>query len=260
MTTETKYELKVDVRPTRIQSAIVFAPFDEGMKLLENEGYDIISLQENARLRMQQGKDAFISQNGNWVKEGVIYIPKKGNKLVRESPILYNSINATQAHREGKDFYPSKGYIDQVLSDSIDFPTKNSEIPTNRFGENELTAWAFGDFAQAYGNFLKDSGIQSMPTWSVDQNYVNQQDKPFARQLWFDWLDGRSGLIGDNWYLHCDFRVRGVLQAAEGSAAASQISTSPSQIESYTPARISEALRELKIEGLEDQILSQLDK
>jgi hypothetical protein len=210
---EKGYQMVDDIKPTAVLSRAYSAPFDEGKKLLESEGYHIISLEENAGFRMQEGKEAFVSRNGNWVKEGVLYIPNKGNKLVRNSPILYSAVEAVQAHREGKEFYPSKEAIEKALEDSINFSITNTEIPTNRFGENELTVWAFGlgdsKKAQAYGDFLKESGISKMPAWSIDKNYVNEQSNPFARQLWFDWLGGRSGLVGGG-DLRCGSRVRGV--------------------------------------------------
>ena len=54
--------MKIDVKGN-LESAYEEAPFDEAKKELESQGYRIISLEENARLRMQEGKNAFISQN-----------------------------------------------------------------------------------------------------------------------------------------------------------------------------------------------------
>lgn len=203
-------EITVDIRPIGIKSAIAYGPFDEALEFLTKNGYKLISLPQNALLRIRHGKDAYISQNGNWVKEEVLYIPKEKNKLVRVSSILESAKKATQAHRNGEEFYPTRKQIERSLTDSVDFPEETIEIPTNAFGSRALTVYAFGGEIEArtYGRFLRESGIKKMPFYAVNKNYVNKQSQPFARQLWFrllgDWsgLDGRDGLL--------DARVRGV--------------------------------------------------
>lgn len=224
MTTAQKIDLNVDVKPSLIYSAVAVGPFDLAKKALESESYDVISLPINAELRIKQGKEAYISQNGNWVREGVIYVPGKGNKLVRNSPILYSAQEATQAHRQGMEFYTTNEAVKKALEDFVDFPLNNKDIPTNRFNTDSLTVWAFGagdaKKAQAYGDFLKDSGINSMSVYAVDKNYVNEQNSPFVRQLWFSRLVGRSGLYGNYRFLRNGDRVRGVRSAdAEGVAS-----------------------------------------
>ncbi|MEK6819029.1 MAG: hypothetical protein AABY10_03790, partial [Nanoarchaeota archaeon] len=80
-------ELIIDVRSTVTESAKVIAPFDQGLYALIENGFGIISLVQNAKLRVQQGKGSDISKNGNLVREGVIYTPNGTPKLVRNSPI-----------------------------------------------------------------------------------------------------------------------------------------------------------------------------
>ena len=201
----TKYDLIVDVRPTVITSAYVVAPFDKAKAKLERSGYHVISLEENARLRMQEGRDSDVSKNGNWVREGVLYVPNEGKFLTRNSPIMDNPVKATNAHRKGKDFYLTDNQVEEALSDSVALSLKS--IPTDRFGEDEITSYAFGEIAKQYGGFLKEAGIDSMPIYTADL-----QDKPFARQLWFRGVGGRSGLYGYCGYLG-DVSVRGVLDA-----------------------------------------------
>ncbi len=259
-----KYERVDDVRPREpVTSRCYQAPFDEGKILLESEGYDIISLEENARLRIQEGKDAWCSGNGNCVREGVIYIPGKGNKLVRNSPILYSAKEATHADREGKEFYTSSEAIEKALEDSVDFPLKNSEIPANRFNEDPLTVWAFGRGdprkAQDYGDFLIGAGIKSMPVYTVDNNYVNRQKEPFVRQQWFGRMGGRSFLGGDGRSLCIDSRVRGVSRTTEGSEATEKFIDKFLNIYSYAPEEISEALNDLGLSSLEKSLLEKLE-
>jgi len=225
----------VDIKSRGTASAYVVAPFDVGKEALAKEGYRIISLQENARLRMQEGKDAFVSQNGNWVREGVVYVPNKGMFLTKNSPIMANAKQATDCHRKGQDFYLTAEQVEQSLADSVELIREN--IPTNRFAENKITVYAFGEDAQKYGDFLKEAQITEMPVFLASIG-----DKAFARQMWFRGLDfgselyGARGLIDGNW-------VRGVPDSAEGTAAKNS--------EVYSPAQISAVLKTKGLTGIE---------
>lgn len=205
-------EKTVDIKSTGIESAILYAPFDRALAELKKNGYKLISLPQNVELRIQQGKDHYVSKNGNWVKEGVLYVPGERNRLIRVSPILESAKKATQAHRTGKEFYPTREQIEQSLTDSVDFPEETIEIPTNRFDWAALPVYVFGGEkkAKAYGEFLRDAGIKEMPFYPIDKNYVNKQSQPFAKQLWFWSLDGKSGLGGDYKGLDYVLRMRGV--------------------------------------------------
>ena len=205
-----------DVKPAGTASAYVEKPFDEAKTELEANGYEIISLPQFAKLRIDQGKDSHVANYGAYTREGFLYVPQKGIFLVRNSPIMANAKEATQCHRSGKEFYLTNEQVEEALKNSIKI--KNSKaIPTNRFGENELTAYAFGDSAEAYGNFLKQAKINEMPVW-----LANVTDKAFARQAWLHWLDSdsQSDLNGNYRNLGYD-AVRGVRNASadEGSAS-----------------------------------------
>ncbi|MAG79177.1 hypothetical protein CMI40_02265 [Candidatus Pacearchaeota archaeon] len=52
----------------------VYALFDKALEKLNKKGYRLITLEENAKLRMLKGKDSYVSKNGNFVQEGTIYI------------------------------------------------------------------------------------------------------------------------------------------------------------------------------------------
>lgn len=196
-------EIQVDVKPTGIESAIAYAPFDKAKEALENKGYRIISLEENAGLRMQQGKDHSVSKNGNWTREGVLYLPDKRIMLTKNSPIMVNAKRATQAHRSGNEYFLTEEQIEQALIDSVKL--SGESIPTNRFKDNEVTNFAFGDVAEQYGLFLKDAGIKEMPFYLTQTS-----DKPFARQMWFGYLGDLSGLDGNYRVLDGDSSMRGV--------------------------------------------------
>ena len=243
--------MKIDIKG-KLESAYTEAPFDKAKRELEKEGYRIISLEENARLRMQEGEDAFISQNGNYTKEGVIYLPSKEIYLTKNSPIIDNAEKATDCHRKSNEFYLNEKQIKTSLKDAIKFPkTENYNIPTDKFGEDALTDFAFGKIAKDYGKFLKEAGIKEMPVY-----LANCSNKAFARQMWFRNV-GRSVLDGDSRDLlyYLNNWARGVREvSAEG--AAQKISNA----ESYTPKQISRVLKGLGIKGLEKQILESLRK
>jgi hypothetical protein len=211
-------EINVDIRPTGMESAVFSAPFDKALEALTDKGYKVISLPQNAMLRINQGKDSLISKYGNWVREGILYFPDGKPKLVRNSPMLYLAKEATEAHRQGKEFYPTKGQIEQALADSTDFPTKNIEIPANRLDSDALAVYAFGGEkeARAYEEFLRETGIQKIPVYAVDKDYVKKQNQPFPRQMWFGNFDGGSGLVGSR-FLDYDRRLRGVKVGVGGN-------------------------------------------
>ncbi len=208
-------ELNVDVKG-ELESAYVEAPFDEGKDALEREGFRIISLEENARLRILEGKDSFIFKYGNWTSAAVVSAQKKGRFLTKNSPVMQNPKKATDGHRANKEFYLTNEWLEYALADSVELSGK--DIPTDRFADDKVTVYAFGDIAGQYGRFLRDAGIKEMPIWLDDM-----RDSPFARQLWFRAFDCRSGLSGDDCQVLCgSYSVRGVKLSAQGTAKISK--------------------------------------
>jgi len=239
--------MKIDVKG-KVESAYLEAPFDEAKNELESNKYRIISLEENANLRIQEGKDAFISRNGNWTREGVIYLPSNKIYLTKNSPIMADAKKATDCHRKGSEFYINEKQIEEAKKDAVKFTKKdNYSIPTDKFGDDEITAFAFGKIAKDYGNFLKDAGIKEMPVY-----LANCEKKPFARQMWFRGLGDNSELGGSGRLLDCSCRARGVREvSAEGAAQ---------KIQTYTLNDISKALKEANLSGIEKVLLEKLKK
>jgi hypothetical protein len=251
--TKTKPEIRVDIKPTGAESIVVYAPFDEAYEALIESGYEVISLPQNAQLRIQQGRNSYISRNGNWTREGIIYIPGEKPKLVKDSPVLYSPKEATKEHRNGKEYFLNNEQVEQALGASADFPAENIEVPTDGFDSEDLTVYAFGGEKEAgtYGEFLRNAGIKKMPVLVVDKDYVNKQSQPFVRQVWFRNLDDRSDLLGYARYLDYDYGLRGVKKGAEGTAQ-------KSEGEAYNPKQISKALKALGFSGLEETLLQKL--
>ena len=205
--------LIIDIKPSRTYSAFIEAPFDKGKGALEKKGYSVISLKENALLRIQEGQVSFISQNGNWTREGAIYVPSKGRFLTKNSPIMANAQEATNCHRKNQEFCLTDAQVEESLADSVKL--SGHSIPTNRFAEDPVTVYAFEEFVEQYGQFLKNAGIKEMPVLLADL-----QEKPFARQLWFHRLicGDCSGLNGSYEDLGYDDWVRWVRQGGKATA------------------------------------------
>lgn len=206
-------KLTIDVQPRGIASAYIDAPFDQGMEALQKKGYPLISLEQNAQLQIQESREASISKNGNWTREGVIYVPNKGKFLTPNSPILTYAQEATQCHRNGQKYYLTGEQVEQALEDAVEITT--DQIPTTEFKNHPLTVSAFKTFAEAYGQFLQEAGIMNLSVYTVDVS-----DKPFASQIWFRGLDDGSELNGVNLNLDYNSRVRGVqvIQGPQGRA------------------------------------------
>ncbi|MBI2106394.1 hypothetical protein HYT57_00260 [Candidatus Woesearchaeota archaeon] len=239
--------LIVDIKPIVTYSAYVEAPFDKAKEALEKEGYHVISSRENAQLRMQEGKDAFVSRNGNRTREAFIYNPKTGIFLTNNSPIMANAQEATNCHRNNKEFYLTDAQVEESLADCVELSDK--AIPTNRFAENQITVYAFGNVAEQYGQFLKSAGIKEMPIW-----LANLEDKPFARQMWLLRLvvGSRSVLNGNYRYLNYDYGMRGVRQGGEATAKNLEAS------QTYTIQDIQTALKTKGLTGIESILIDSL--
>ena len=169
-----------------MESICVVAPFDEAKEIIEGGGYEITSLEQMAKLRIQARKAFPISLHGNWTREGFIYVPKKGIFLTKNSPIMASAEKAIECHRGNKDFYLNSKQIEEALVDSckikgptIEFQGVLIEIPSERLGEEEIGVYAFGKQAKAYGTFLKEGGVN---TFKIRNTYL--EEKSFATQAW----------------------------------------------------------------------------
>lgn len=236
-------EIIQDVEKGRLHSAYVVGAFDKAKQALESAGYRVILLEEQAGLRVQEGTDSSISRRGNWTREGFVYVPSKGAFLTKNSPIMANATEATNCHRSGKDFYLNDEQVEKSLACSVKIG--KTEIPTSRFADEEITSFAFGKNAKAYGEFLKkENGIDSIRAY-----FANSQDKPFARQAWLYVVGsgGRSGLDGIGRGLsYGNNEVRGVRLSANSKGA-----SVGEKIEAYAPEDIQKALNSLNLKGLE---------
>lgn len=202
----------------RGESAYVVAPFDKGKQALEKRGYRVISLQEGARLRVQEGVNADVSKDHFWVREAAIYVPDKGAYLTKNSPILANAEEATKfsGHPYNCGLYLSPEQTEQSLEGAIELVRGADHrfehlIPTDRFGENELMVYVFGKDAQTYGQFLKDAGINEMSLSTYDHTHPSTA-KPNAKPVSFGGVNPveKSQIVCFLHHLHHHEIVRGI--------------------------------------------------
>lgn len=212
-------------RSRKIISDIYEAPFDKAKKAIELRGYEIISLEDNARLRIQEGKDSSASQDGNRTREGVIYVPNEGVFLTKNSPIMDNAEEATACHRNLEEFYLNDEQVEKSLMDAINISTKR--IPANRLKDDEITVYVFGDVAEQYGMFLEETGIMEVSgrkEIAIDAlQFVELQDRPFARQVYFAPIPNRSAISGYRDLTFGYSRVRWINKTEKGTAENFQV-------------------------------------
>ncbi len=172
----------------------LFGTFDVGLELLDSRGYEVISLEETAILRMIGGvnfrdwsKDTYPSVSGRdcITKEAWVYVPEKGFFITKDSPIIQNPKEASEAQRYGseREYLLTFEQIEKALTNAI--KVSDFVVPTDKFGESEIANYCFGGSAEAYGWFLKEAGINLMP---IDPPRIENLERPFARQVQFNQL------------------------------------------------------------------------
>ena len=171
--------MKTDVQQANLQSATSDKPFNEAVRELQVKGYRIISMEEQAGLRVQEGRTHPVSKEGNFTQEGWIHSPNTmGTYLVKKSPLIKHLDEVYQTHVKGDEFN-----IQSNLEGALLVPY-GAEIPTNRFAENDITVFMFGKNAENYGNFLTELGRKTQKIWTPNQQAINSQTDTFARQNW----------------------------------------------------------------------------
>lgn len=198
-----------DIDRENTSSGYLTGSFDECKFELESKGYKILSLEQNVRLRMFAGKKAYISRNGNWTREAILYLPNKGNFLVRESPAIKNSRKATESHRKIQEMELTEFQINEALKNSIKLPNKSFEIAIEEFDKKseykKILEFMFGYYIKEYKEFLIKSKIKKI-SFFLD----NIRDKPFFRQVWFSGNISKFRIFGDYLGLDLPLWVRGI--------------------------------------------------
>ena len=167
-------ELTYDVTSRIADSGYIEAPFNQAKKKIEKARCKIISTEENAMLRMQEGRWAEITKKGNITRECLIFIPGEQHYFFSKiSPIIESAEKATQIHRERKEFCPTRNQLERATdpSVSIKIPLNQKYIPIKRLLEEEAGEFILGQSLQDYSNFLRESKIKEFP---INISYIEE--------------------------------------------------------------------------------------
>jgi hypothetical protein len=197
-------------------------PFDQDLVAIKAAGGQLAIPQQVVQARRVADFKSSAWQRGSWIAANLVYAPGEDFviwTLPSYSPIPKHPIEATEAHRAGKEYLIVEKEISELLEKAksgkeqsvyVDKRTENFEIPVSKLHKDNLTKFLFKEDAQPYAGRLEEDGIENVPVWLVDSNHVKEQKAPFARALWLRGVDVRSGLGGDYGDLSYDFRARGV--------------------------------------------------
>ena len=227
--------------------------FDQSYPTLLKAGFRFHSAEQEARARILAGPNSHVSRNGTYVNNAHIYQPKNSGIVLivdgKHNPILANPTEAANAHRNGKEFYvnvdkltdlaernPKKAIKSGVLA--LPRPMKKGmfdsseanpfEVSVDKLAENPYFAFTLRDEAKPYGQFLKSTGIKSVPVYLVNEADTKKESNPFARLLWVVDLDIGSAFYGNVRLLDNGYgRVRGVRSSASAVSASQQNSKEP---------------------------------
>jgi len=231
-----KVDMYVDVPDRSFISAIFSAPLDIALKAMEQEGYELIPFVENMILRTDEferhlhivkasgrGIYEFMPRSlsmGNYVSEGIVYVPGEGRYITRNSPVLKRPEEFVAAERANRPFYIIPSELEDALKESVkvpyDFGYKTTDkkhkddknwIPLSKFGEDEVLRFCFSYCnTSSYKKMLRKTGMKGISVSLNEENYVNAQEQPFAEQLSFGGIGNGSPIWGSS------REVRGVLR------------------------------------------------
>lgn len=246
----------LDVPKGRIKSGFVEGEaFDDALETLESNNSKIIAVPKFAKLRMQEGKNSYCSQNGARTSEDFLYRP--GDNFFywsSNSQINKNAKVATSFHRNGNEFYLNEEQETEALKGAIKIPFDYKRVPTNELHNDKIFSQIYGKIAKEYGLWLfEEAEIKDTGFWNIlNKDYINKQTKPFVRKNWFRRLSYDSVLVSNYRCLNDGGWVRGVCEDATASE--------PKQKNLYTSDQVKialiESLKQENLTGLERKLVS----
>lgn len=192
------------------------ASFGSGVADLKREGVGLITAEQLAIVIMADGFGGPFSSigrpfnsEGMWIAENHNYGIGRAAEILLATgdynPILKHPEEAAIAHTvippgERKEFYPGAaswmGLRERAESDpykamksGVLLVTRKGlkpEIPVDALGETPETIFLFRKQAEAYGQWLKEQGIESIEQIVVSAAYARKQKQPFSRTLQFN--------------------------------------------------------------------------
>jgi len=171
---------------------------------LSNVQGEILSARDLVYAAISRGFNSSLMKLSSGVKEGIIYTSDKNRPiLVSDTHRLDKktlskfkedySIDQkfVRSYLELAEEDKNKDLMDKgALTIKIDYDKNcgNFDIPTNRFGEEELTLWSLKDQAKEYGYFLRENGVKNL---RID--FYNSKGRLMFSPMRIGGRDGRLG-------------------------------------------------------------------
>lgn len=188
-------KLNVDYNDGVMASAYVTAPLDVGIQVLLANGFNLISMADNARLRLNVGLGKQITEMGNFVDAWVMYSPRewqananigRGTHLVPKN-ILLDSVQvpleaAMLKFREGpgSEFYVDDSLLSRFVQEGVSFPENSVPSKEREPGaSDELVTRTIGGGnvgqAQAYLDLNRKRGGWVIHVWPYAADKVDRR-------------------------------------------------------------------------------------
>ena len=230
-------ELSIETQVDGLGTIIVHDDrgFAESSKAVLSICDQFISFRDLAYARIKKGELNSVSKKGSFVREAAVYIPKSTNRRIwlREFPlIVQHASEIEKAYQNGHNAlvppdFNIHQYLEQNVTNEELFILKDlSNIPTNRFGDDPRTVWAFQDQAKEYGLFLqnlvKGQRVEEVEfTAWTDRRYggdnnLDAHERAFANQMTLGPLY-RHSYIGAA-HQQIGYRVRGIARTSRENA------------------------------------------
>lgn len=176
MPIEEIYSMNISI-PNTVETLSIHGPFSTGVEIISDQKYRVLSIQDLS----EKGLDI---KTKYFVREGFIYLPNEGTRIVRDSPLLFCSKDAIAELDEEKEIYLLSSDVNNAKRNSICIPNQGIKALTRRLDENEVLTWLIGGEkqARAYGEHLAEKGIKWISIESFATSYINKSKSPFVRQ------------------------------------------------------------------------------
>ncbi len=215
-------------------------PFDKGLKAISRAGGQLAPAQRVAQARLVAPREHSLWQNGSWANENLVYVPAgyvEGEQSPfvlwtsgQHSPIPKYAPQATQAHRDHKEFYVPESDFEAILKQAradtdkppaarevlLDNRVDAFEAAAQKLGADQLMQFVFKGDLGAYAARLTKFEVPSVLVYLAGVWHTNAQEQPFARALWLHDVDG--GLSSDFRGSYYGSRARGVRRVAPATA------------------------------------------
>jgi hypothetical protein len=214
----TDFPFDADIKQGDLVSAYVGSDigqgvdFDIGKGILERHGYQVISLEEMAELRIKESVVSPIQRRSSMVREGVIYLPNGEVQITKNSPLMDLGDDCV-LNRNGLEL--SDEQVRYALKDSMRLDTNNiNDLGEVKISDCKILNFLFGKSLDKYMTLVGDQkrrtcGISSYMTnmgFILDKSKISSS-LPFAKQIHL------GGIIGFSYSpIWCNFGLNGTIR------------------------------------------------